>query len=214
MIGGYLAMFGVFTNKCKKIPISRNPGFLSFRCFHCCPLPVTAPLPRRGPFQCLLLRSMISIQGCCVHASIKHGNGQPATSNRRSLQGILSLVSPSSSTTDTTVHRSDRRKKTKHKHVTITPPPLAAPSVKACVIFGNLEQRRNNDLPCVLAATAMMPMMTVEEDGDARASARGGVGIGGGGGGGGDGVGKRDCFEPSMLSASSEGGDLWVRELE
>ncbi|CAN0040186.1 unnamed protein product, partial [Pylaiella littoralis] len=74
-------------------------------------------------------------RGCCVHASIKHGNGQPATSNRRSLQGILSLVSPPSSITDTTVHGSDRRKKTKHKHVTITPLPLAAPSVKACHIW-------------------------------------------------------------------------------
>ncbi|CAN0040119.1 unnamed protein product, partial [Pylaiella littoralis] len=31
---------------------------------------------------------------------------------------------------------------------------------------------------------------------------------------GGDGVGKRDCFEPSTLSASSEGGDLWGGPLE
>lgn len=43
--------------------------------------------------------------------------------------------------------------------------------------------------------------MAAEEDSVARPDA-----LGGGGGGG-----RGDCFEPSLLSASPEGADVWVR---
>lgn len=47
--------------------------------------------------------------------------------------------------------------------------------------------------------------MAAEEDSVARPGA-----LGGGEGGSGGGGGTVDWFEPSLLSASSEGGDVWV----